>query len=67
MPQRVASDYFSPAALLGTRRVSARQGWAGEKDDRFEPFAFAPSFDNPHNILKFILYVSHLHTQNHFG
>jgi hypothetical protein len=24
------------AALLGTRRVSARQGWAGEKSELFE-------------------------------
>jgi hypothetical protein len=24
------------AALLGTRRVSARQGWAGEKSGLFE-------------------------------
>ena len=26
----------SPAALPGARRVSARQGWVGEKEDRFE-------------------------------
>ena len=31
-----ASGYDSPAALLGTRRVLARQGWAGEKSGLFE-------------------------------
>ena len=30
------SASYTPAALLGTRRVSARQGWAGEKNGLFE-------------------------------
>ena len=30
-PQGYASGFDSPAALPGTRRVLARQGWAGEK------------------------------------
>src|SRR6476659_7390712 len=31
-----SSGFDSPAALLGTRRVSARRGWAGEKSCLFE-------------------------------
>jgi hypothetical protein len=31
------------AALLGTRRVSARQGWAGEKSGLFEHPAWCSS------------------------
>jgi hypothetical protein len=31
-----ASGFFLPAALLGKRRVSARKGWAGEKEELFE-------------------------------
>jgi hypothetical protein len=31
-----SSGFDSPAALLGRRRVSARQGWAGEKSGLFE-------------------------------
>jgi hypothetical protein len=34
------------AALLGTRRVSARQGWVGEKVDRFELSAFSFVWSN---------------------
>src|SRR6185503_7000825 len=30
-PRGYASGFDPPAALLGTRRVLARQGWAGEK------------------------------------
>jgi hypothetical protein len=30
------SGFDSPAALLGKRRVSARQGWVGEKPELFE-------------------------------
>ncbi len=35
-PQRVRLGPSLAAALLGTRRVSARQGWAGEKSGLFE-------------------------------
>ena len=35
-PRGYASGFDSPAALLGIRRVSARQGWAGEKSEHFE-------------------------------
>ena len=35
-PRGYASSFLSPAASHGTRRVSARQGWAGEKSDHFE-------------------------------
>jgi hypothetical protein len=35
-PRGYASGFDSPAALLGTRRVSARQGWAGEISGLFE-------------------------------
>ena len=35
-PRGYASGFLSPAASHGTRRVSARQGWAGEKADHFE-------------------------------
>jgi len=31
-----SSGFDSPAALLGTRRVSARRGWVGEKSGHFE-------------------------------
>jgi hypothetical protein len=31
-----SASFDSPAALLGTRRVLARWGWAGEKADLFE-------------------------------
>ena len=41
-PIRYASGFLSLAALHGARRVSARQGWAGEKFDHFEhPLQFA--------------------------
>jgi len=30
-PRGYASGFDSPAALPGSRRVSARQGWAGEE------------------------------------
>jgi hypothetical protein len=36
VPQRVRLDPSLAAALFGTRRVSARQGWAGEKAGLFE-------------------------------
>ena len=35
-PRGYASGFDSSAALLGIRRVSARQGWAGEKSGLFE-------------------------------
>jgi len=35
-PRGYASSFDSPAALHGTRRALARQGWAGEKSGRFE-------------------------------
>jgi hypothetical protein len=35
-PRGYASGLLSPAALLGARRVLARQGWAGEKFGPFE-------------------------------
>jgi len=34
-PRGYASGFLSPAASLGEGRVSARRGWAGEKDDFF--------------------------------
>jgi hypothetical protein len=36
VPQRVRLRSSLAAALLGKRRVSARQGWAGEKSGIFE-------------------------------
>jgi hypothetical protein len=45
------SGYFSPAALL---------------DDRFQPSAFSPLFDNPENILKFRPHVPFLYIQSQF-
>jgi len=36
VPQGYASVVPLPAALFGIRRVSARQGWAGEKSCLFE-------------------------------
>src|SRR5438105_13823001 len=35
-PRGYASGFDSPAALLGSGRVSARRGWAGENRGRFE-------------------------------
>jgi hypothetical protein len=35
-PLSKGSKWSLAAALLGTRRVSARQGWAGEKSGLFE-------------------------------
>ena len=35
-PRGYASGFDSPAALLGTRRVLARWGWAGAKAGHFE-------------------------------
>ncbi len=35
-PRGYASGFDSSAALPGKGRVSARQGWAGEKSGRFE-------------------------------
>ncbi len=35
-PRGYASVFNSPAALLGKRRVLARQGWAGEMSGLFE-------------------------------
>jgi hypothetical protein len=35
--------------------------------DRFELSAFCRSFDNPQNILKFMVHVPFLYSQNHFG
>ena len=39
-----ASDFDSPAALFGTRRVSARQGWVGKKSGLFEHPAWLNAF-----------------------
>ncbi len=36
-PRGYACGFDLPAALFGKRRVSARQGWAGEKSGLFEP------------------------------
>ena len=36
VPPRVRLRSLLAAALFGTRRVSARQGWAGEKAGLFE-------------------------------
>jgi hypothetical protein len=42
-PRGYASGFDSPAALLGIRRVTARQGWEGEKSDLFEhPAYYSP-------------------------
>ena len=35
-PRGYASGFDSPAALFGTRRISVRQGWVGEKSELFE-------------------------------
>ena len=35
-PRGYASDFDSPTALLGKRRVLARQGWAGEMSGLFD-------------------------------
>ena len=35
-PSGYASGFDSPAALLGRRRVSTRQGWAGEMSGHFD-------------------------------
>jgi hypothetical protein len=41
-PIRYASDFLSLTVSHGTRRVSVRQGWAGEKSGHFEhPLQFA--------------------------
>jgi hypothetical protein len=44
--RKYSSGYFSPAALLGRRRVSARWCREGEKDDRFELSAFSFVWSN---------------------
>ncbi len=41
-PRGYASGFDSLAALFGTRRISVRQGWVGEKSEHFEhPVGFS--------------------------
>jgi hypothetical protein len=49
-PRGYASGFDSPPALPGTRRVSARQGWAGEKSGRFEHPAYSGRTPISHNL-----------------
>ena len=60
-PRGYASGFFSPAALLGKRRVLARQGWAGEKSDRFDKPAGA------YSCVAFILTIEGLAGQHSFS
>jgi hypothetical protein len=43
VPTAYASAFKLPAASHGERRVSARRGWVGENDDRFDRPAPSPS------------------------
>ena len=50
VPQGYASVAELPAALPGTRRVPARQGWVGEKSGHFEhPAVVLSSCPRPAN------------------
>ena len=49
-PRGYASGFNSPADLFGSRRVSARPGWAGEKAGLFEHPAEAFSPCSRHTV-----------------